>query len=50
MSDRTDIDIDRLKVRLVEESDELQRLLAAHHEETKPVKVDQTTVGRLRRS
>jgi|TARA_B100000315_G_scaffold162532_1_gene150983 DnaK suppressor protein len=49
MSDRTETDIDRLKVRLVEERDELQRLVAAHHEETKPVKVDQTTVGRLSR-
>lgn len=49
MSERKDIDIDGLKARLVEERDGLQRLLAAHHEETKPVKVDQTTVGRLSR-
>lgn len=49
MSDRKDIDVEALKKQLIERRDELNRLLTAHHDDTKPVILDQTTVGRLSR-
>ena len=49
MSDRKDIDIDALKKQLFERRDELERLILAHRVDTKPVVLDQTTVGRLSR-
>ena len=49
MSDREDIDVEALKKQLLERRDELERLISAHHIDTKPVRLDQTTVGRLSR-
>ena len=49
MSDRKDIDVEALKKQLFERRDELDRLILAHHIDTKPVLLDQTTVGRLSR-
>jgi len=49
MSDRKDIDVAALKNQLIERRDELERLVTAHHDDTKPVILDQTTVGRLSR-
>ena len=49
MSDREDIDVEALKKQLLERRDELERLISAHHVDTKPVRLDQPTVGRLSR-
>lgn len=49
MSERTDIDVDALRSRLLARQEELRKLVAAHHEETRPVQYDQTVVGRLSR-
>ena len=49
MSDRKDIDVEALKIQLIERRDELNRLLTAHRDNIKPVILDQTTVGRLSR-
>ena len=49
MSDRTDINIETLKGRLIARQAELRKLVAAHHEDTRPVQYDQTVVGRLSR-
>ena len=49
MSDREDIDVEALKRQLYERRDKLERLISAHHVDTKPVLLDQTTVGRLSR-
>ena len=49
MSDRKDIDIEALKKQLFERRNELERLILAHRVDTKPVVLDQTTVGRLSR-
>lgn len=49
MSDRNDIDVKALKKALIDRKEELQRLVTAHHDDTRPVILDQTTVGRLSR-
>ena len=49
MSDRKDIDVEALKIQLIERRDELNRLLTANRDNIKPVILDQTTVGRLSR-
>ena len=49
MSDRKDIEIEALKKQLFERRNELERLILAHRVDTKPVVLDQTTVGRLSR-
>ena len=49
MSDRKDIDIDALKSQMIERKAELEILVEAHHDDTRPVLLDQTTVGRLSR-
>lgn len=49
MSGRKDIDVEALKIQLIERRDELNRLLSAHCDNIKPVILDQTTVGRLSR-
>ena len=49
MSDRKDIDIDALKSQMIERKAELEILVEAHHDDTRPVALDQTTVGRLSR-
>ena len=49
MSDRKDIDTGALKRQLIERKEELERLGEAHHDDTRPVVLDQTTVGRLSR-
>ena len=38
-----------LKQQLVDRKEELERLVTAHHDDTRPVVLDQTTVGRLSR-
>ena len=48
MSSRKDIDVEALKIQLIERRDELNRLLTARRDHIKPV-LDQTTVGRLSR-
>lgn len=42
-------DIERLKLRMIEEKAELEQLKASETETTKAVKLDQSTVGRLSR-
>ena len=49
MSDRKDIDEKALKQQLIDRKVELERLVTAHHDDTRPVVLDQTTVGRLSR-
>tara|TARA_Y100001934_G_scaffold48479_1_gene58936 strand:- start:230 stop:574 length:345 start_codon:yes stop_codon:yes gene_type:complete len=49
MSDRKDIDVHALKTQMTERKAELERLVEAHHDDTRPVVLDQTTVGRLSR-
>jgi DnaK suppressor protein len=49
MSDRKDIDEKALKQQLIGRKKELERLVTAHHDNTRPVVLDQTTVGRLSR-
>ena len=49
MSDRKDIDEKALKQQLIDRKKELERLVTAHHNNTRPVVLDQTTVGRLSR-
>lgn len=49
MSDRKDIDVKSLKQQLIDRKEELERLVTAHHDDTRPVVLDQTTVGRLSR-
>jgi len=49
MTDRSDIDVKVLKDRLLKRKHELEALVAAHHGDTRPVELDQTTVGRLSR-
>ena len=49
MSARKDIDVDALKTQMTERKAELKRLVEAHHDDTRPVVLDQTTVGRLSR-
>ena len=49
MSDRKDIDVHALKTQMTERKAELERLVEAHHDDTRPVFLDQTTVGRLSR-
>lgn len=49
MSDRKDIDVKSLKQQLIDRKEELERLVMAHHDDTRPVVLDQTTVGRLSR-
>jgi DnaK suppressor protein len=49
MSDRKDIDEKALKQQLIDRKKELERLVTAHHDNTRPVVLDQTTVGRLSR-
>ena len=49
MSDRKDIDIDVLKSQMIERKAGLERLVEAHHDDTRPVELDQTAVGRLSR-
>ena len=49
MSDRRDLNVATLKAKLLDRKHELERLMAAHEEETKPVQADQTRVGRLSR-
>jgi DnaK suppressor protein len=43
------MDLERLKSRLAERTDELRALLAATEENRKPVELDQVAVGRLSR-
>lgn len=49
MSDRTDIDIKKLKAWLLARRRELLKRIAADQDSLKPVEVDQTTTGRLSR-
>ena len=49
MSNRKDIDEKALKQQLIDRKKELERLVTAHHDNTRPVVLDQTTVGRLSR-
>lgn len=49
MTDRTDIDVAALKERLLSRQEELQALVAATGEASRPVELDQTRVGRLSR-
>ena len=49
MSDRKDIDIDVLRSQMIKRKAELERLVEVHHSDTRPVPLDQTTVGRLSR-
>lgn len=49
MSDRTDIDIKKLKAWLLARRRELVKRIAADQDSLKPVEVDQTTTGRLSR-
>ena len=49
MADLTDEDIDYFKTRLEAMRDELNALLEAGDDETGPVQLDQTSVGRLSR-
>ena len=49
MSDRKDIDEKALKQQLIGRKKELERLVTAHHDNTRPVVLDQTAVGRLSR-
>jgi len=49
MSNRKDIDEKALKQQLIDRKEELERLVTAHHDDTRPVVLDQTTVGRLSR-
>ncbi len=49
MSDRSDIDIKKLKSRMMKRRRELLKLGAADHESVKPLNVDQTSEGRLSR-
>ena len=49
MTDRKDIDIDVLRSQMIKRKAELERLVEVHHSDTRPVPLDQTTVGRLSR-
>lgn len=49
MSDRTDLDIAHFHARLLERREELLMLLEASAPSSAPVKLDQTSVGRLSR-
>ena len=49
MSQRTDIDVKNLRVKLVEVRKELLSVAARSEESKKPVELDQTTQGRLSR-
>ncbi|MEL0020018.1 MAG: TraR/DksA C4-type zinc finger protein [Rickettsiales bacterium] len=49
MSDRKDIDAKALVRRMIDRKAELEHLIEAHHDDTRPVVLDQTTVGRLSR-
>jgi len=49
MTDRTDIDIKKLKARMMKRRRELLKLGAADQELVRPVAVDQTSEGRLSR-
>ena len=49
MSDPSKLDLGAIEARLRARREELLRLTAAHEEESHPVEVDQTPVGRLSR-
>jgi DnaK suppressor protein len=49
MTDPIPLDLARTEARLEERRRELRELTASHHDETRPVEVDQTQVGRLSR-
>jgi len=49
MNKKSKIDLEKFKVRLIEERDELRRLARISEDERKPVILDQTEVGRLSR-
>ncbi len=49
MNERRDLDIGGLRERLLARREELERLVAAHGEDSRPVEVDQTRIGRLAR-
>lgn len=49
MSERTDIDVKKLKARMLARRRELVKRIAADQDALKPVEVDQTTTGRLSR-
>ena len=49
MSEQSDIDLAAIEQRLRARREELLRLTAAHEDESDPVEVDQSSVGRLTR-
>ena len=49
MSEPTELDLQAIAARLRARRDELRQLTAAHEDESDPVEVDQTRVGRLSR-
>ena len=49
MSKRKEIDKVVLRTRLIKRRSDLIRFIDGHHEETRPVQLDQTKVGRLSR-
>lgn len=49
MSEQPEIDLAQIRARLEARRKELQELTAAHHDEARPVELDQARVGRLSR-
>jgi DnaK suppressor protein len=49
MSEQNELDLQAIATRLRARRDELLQLTAAHQEESEPVEVDQSSVGRLSR-